>query len=328
MTTDFHTLDRTAQAAHWEALAMKALVHFGLAGASLNLLTDANNAVYRVDGGLERFMLRLHRPAHRSRTEIESERAWLSALCRETDLCVPQPVGDIYEGRLAGVDVPVYAALFRWIDGEQRLPYDFTREQSEQIGAFIARLHNHSAGHTLPPGFTRPRRDWAGLFGNDDGTNDDFFTNEQQAIMAETGRQVRAVMDGVDTQPGHFGLIHADLIAKNLLWKSDLVCAIDFDDCGHGYYLYDLAPMLWMSRDEPGYADLRTGLWTGYTSVRPQPQAYLAMLEALVAARHVASCYWVAGNRHNPNLRDRAHEVIAYRINELRIFLERGALRP
>jgi Ser/Thr protein kinase RdoA (MazF antagonist) len=328
MTTDFHTLDRTAQATRWETLAQTALAHYGFTGASLTLLNDVNNAVYHVDAGTERFMLRLHRPAHRSLAEIESERTWLSALCRDTDLCVPQPEGDIYTGRLEGVEVPVYAALFHWIDGEQRLPYDFTREQIEQIGAFIARLHNHSAGFAPPAGFTRPRRDWVGLFGNDAAPNDDFFTDEQQAIMAETGRQVRAVMDALDAQPEQFGLIHADLIAKNLLWKHDGICAIDFDDCGPGYFLYDLAPMLWMSRDEPGYADLRTGLWTGYTSVRPQPQAHLAMLEALVAARHVASCYWVAGNRHNPNLRDRAHEVIAYRINELRIFLERGALRP
>ncbi|RMG86382.1 MAG: hypothetical protein D6712_07660, partial [Chloroflexi bacterium] len=127
-------------------------------------------------------------------------------------------------------------------------------------------------------------------------------------------------------QEDGFGLIHADCIAKNMLWQGDALCVIDFDDCAYGYYLYDLAPFLLNLSGEPHYEQAKAALWDGYTAVRPRPQHYREYLETFIAVRHVASCYWVAGNQDNPYVRGKATELIRLRVQELADFLRTGKL--
>ena len=113
---------------------------------------------------------------------------------------------------------------------------------------------------------------------------------------------------------------------KNIVFRGDTVCAIDFDDCSWGYYLYDLAPLMLQFKDEPRYHELRDALWAGYTARHFLPEAYRGYLESFVAARHMFSCWWVAGNLHNPRIRERAPELIRNRMAELRRFLETGSI--
>lgn len=330
-TADFYAQDTPAQVARLEALARRALAHFGLPATDLTLVNYTNNAMFRVGAGERTYALRVQRPAHRPRPYIESEIAWLRAIRCGTPLIVPAPAGDLYAGTLDGVEVPVYGVLFDWIDGQQPPPTALTAAHYTAIGAFMAALHDFSRAYTPPAGFDRPRRDWAGLVGGqsdyaETADEDQFITPEQHAILRDAGEHIRRVMDALDAQPGAFGLIHADLIVKNVVFTGEAVAVIDFDDCGWGYYLYDLAPMLWMSRGEPGYADLRKALWGGYTAGRGLPPEHEASLDALVAARHIASCRWVLGNRHHPALRGQAQAIITQRMHELARFLETGRL--
>jgi Ser/Thr protein kinase RdoA (MazF antagonist) len=52
-----------------------------------------------------------------------------------------------------------------------------------------------------------------------------------------------------------------------------LLCAkvIDFDDCGFGYWLYDIAVALWELRHRNDYGQFRATLIKGYTQHRPPP---------------------------------------------------------
>lgn len=325
------TTPSDTQSMRWLGLAQDALLHYGLAGAALTLLSTTNNAVYRVDAGASSYVLRLHRPDFRPLGWITSELAWLHAIRTKTHLSVPNPAGSIYTGRLDGQDSPTYCVLFDWIEGEQLSASALTDARVWAVGVFLGELHRFSAGYTPPAGFERPRRDWAGLLGGAsdyaiDPAEGAFLTEAQRVTLREAGEITRRVMDSLDAVPGSFGLIHADLIAKNVLFAGEGVAAIDFDDCGWGYFLYDLAPMLWMSRNEPGYDDLRKALWEGYLSVHPDQSSFEPSLDALIAARHVASCRWVIGNRHNPAIHDQAHAMIALRLKELQTFLQTGRL--
>jgi len=325
--SDFHTQDALVQAARLDVLARQALNAYGLADATFTLAAYTNNAVYRADAGDQYYALRIHRPGHRQLAWIESELQWLKFLSHETPLIVPHPVNDIYTGTLEGVERPVYCVLFDWIEGETGAARELTLGEIRAVGGFCDLLHHYSAKFIPAGDFERPRRDWVGLFGNESDYAHDSFNDEQQAIITETSQQVREVMNSLDNQPNNFGLIHADLIAKNLFFQEGQVGAIDFDDCGYGYFLYDLAPLLWFARTEPGYADLRKALWEGYTAVRPQPESHFALLETFVAARHVASCRWIIGNQEHPAIRGHVPEIIATRIDELRHFLKYGVMQ-
>jgi Ser/Thr protein kinase RdoA (MazF antagonist) len=121
-------------------------------------------------------------------------------------------------------------------------------------------------------------------------------------------------------------MIHGDFITKNTIFQGDQVCALDFEYCAFGYFLYDLAPALLGLSPLEHYAMLKDALWQGYTAYRPLPDRYRDYLETFVAGRHVASCRWIASNLDNPQIREHAPQILADRTDELRDFLRTGRL--
>lgn len=334
--TSFNALDYAEQLGRLTEAGRAALLHYDLARAELQPIVYVNNAVFQVsapDGS--QYVLRLHRPGHKPLASIQSELIWLRAIRQHTTLQIPQPVistaGDwLVDPLVAGLDQPLAAVLFRWIEGQAHSNEAIPLEAVRQAGELLARLHKFAAGFAPEAGFVRPRLDWEGLFGESSsyhpGEGAVIFTAEQRAIFAEVEARVRAVMDEIGESPDHFGLIHADFIAKNWLFNPAGAAALDFDDCAWGYYLYDLAPALLQFKYEARYADLRTALLQGYGAVSLLAEPDLKSLETLMAARHLASCRWLAGHLHHPRIRERAADLIAHRSGELANFLRTGTI--
>ena len=332
----FETLDYDGQLTRLTEAARAALPAYGLVDAQLQPVIYVNNATFRVEksDGLC-YALRIHRPGPKRTDWIQSELEWLRAIHQHTHLHtnVPVPTLDgslLTQTTLEGVDKPLTCTLFEWIDGQTLQWEQIDLEQIRKAGVFLGQLHEFSTGYNPPAHFVRPTLDWEGLFGENSpynpGEGAAIFTADQRAVFAQVDTRVGAVMDELGQGSDHFGLIHADFIAKNFLFRGDDLYAIDFDDCGWGYYLYDLAPLLTQTRGEPNFAAIYDAFWEGYTSVRHLPDSDRAYLETFIAARHLASCRWIAGNLHNPRIRERAPEIIAYRTAELRHFLETGAI--
>lgn len=313
-----------ARLAQLNPLAQRALTHFGLSDATLALVSYAHNAVYEVRQDDVHAVLRVYAP--RAKAEIDSELAWLKAIDTQTDLTITKPMCDLYTDALDGE--PVYAVLLQWVAGERIAPQDIQPHHAHATGKAIATLHNQSQAFTPPPGFTRPALDWSGLFGKRSPyyseTESELFTAEQRQTMQKVAEKMRDVMSAANG----YGMIHADLIAKNIVFvdeNGEQVALIDFDNCAYGYYLYDLAPFLWGLRDQPQYGAIKQALWDGYTTVRDADDD-AAHLEAFVAARHVASCRWVAASTHLPSIRDRAPQIIAERVREMENYLTTGMM--
>ena len=100
-------------------------------------------------------------------------------------------------------------------------------------------------------------------------------------------------MAELGSKPDVFGLIHADLHLENALFDGDAVRLIDFDDCGLGYWLYDLAVPLWEYRDRDDYPAIRAALLDGYGSRRALPD--VSLLDDFIATRHVSFGLWFVG---------------------------------
>ena len=96
------------------------------------------------------------------------------------------------------------------------------------------------------------------------------------------------VMESLDD----WGLIHADLHLGNALFHRGGVKLIDFDDCGYGHRLYDLAVAVWELRDEPDYPAFRDALLNGYWSHRDVDVTHL---DDFIAVRQVAFDLWFTG---------------------------------
>jgi Ser/Thr protein kinase RdoA (MazF antagonist) len=134
----------------------------------------------------------------------------------------------------------------------------------------MAQLHDHAAGWRPPPGFVRIRWDWETFFGDTMVYGGLSAADVWDLLPGDLRRQfdrVASRMEHVMTQLGcaadSTGLIHADLHPGNALFWHDEVRVIDFDDCGFGYWLYDIAVALWELRHRHDYGQFRDALING-----------------------------------------------------------------
>jgi Ser/Thr protein kinase RdoA (MazF antagonist) len=314
-------------------LGRAALAAYGLDGR-LTLQRHEHNTTFRVDAPGGPYLLRINRPGVHTSDTIGSELAWLGALRRDTDLGVPEPVA-ARDGSLMvvaaepGVPAKRFCVLLRWLDGrfvDRRLAPVHLR----RVGALAARLHEHAAHWTPPRGFLRPQVDTltsgakAGLVATtpvqagdrptrEDGDRalrlvDDLVSAPDAALFAAALEVVRGSTRALAEEPDAVGLIHGDLHYENVLFRGGEARAIDFDDCGWGLELYDLAVTLSELEGRPRYGELREALLDGYARIRRLPDDHVTHLAALALLRRLQLLVWILESRAHPAFRDRWQE--------------------
>jgi Ser/Thr protein kinase RdoA (MazF antagonist) len=315
--TTFETLNGRGQLGRLRALAERALTAYGIRPARIVPLAHAENSTFRVEtSGGGRFVLRIQRvtgtPFHppRGLPEVGSELMWLSALRRETNLAVPEPMPTTGGSLLTvtasdGVPAPRICVLFRWTPG-RFLDAGLTPKHLERVGGFIARLHDHAVRFAPPPGFERWQieaiSDEAGAYIADTvaelGGPRSAATVERLLALAQ--RSQRQLGTGSDV----FGLIHSDLHQQNYLFHRGEVGAIDFDDCGWGHFVYDLAVASSELRHRRDHADLLAAMLRGYRGVRALPAEHERHIDVFVGVRALKLTLWMHEQRDHPGFAD------------------------
>jgi Ser/Thr protein kinase RdoA (MazF antagonist) len=329
---DWDSLSRRAQLSRLRRLGCTALAAFDIEDPGMTLLRHEANTTFRVETAGGPYVLRINRPQVHTAETIESEMAWLSALRRETDLDVPEPVRSpdgsfVIVASDAGVPVPHACVLMRWLEGrfsDRRLAPVHLR----RLGILEARLHEHADRWIPPPGFLRPRVDTlsdagkiasvtgsaeAALAGDHPTTEDadrglqlveELVSADAAALFGEALEVVWATTRKLADTPGSLGLIHGDLHYENFLFHHGAARAIDFDDCGWGFHLYDLAVTLWELEQRPHYDDLRDALLSAYSQHRLLPDDHAAHLRALFVLRRMQMLMWALESRGHAAFRD------------------------
>jgi Ser/Thr protein kinase RdoA (MazF antagonist) len=294
-----------------ESLAHEALRGYGVgADAEVTLVSLSENAVFAVDDPVTgtRSALRLHRPGYHSRRAIESELAWITAVRSDRVVATPA-VLPARDGALVTA-VPVgdgghrFAVRFAWVPGVEpagtRLLEDF-----RTLGATAAGLHAHALRWRRPPWFTRLTWDHAHSVGPSghwgrwqDGVG---VGAEERAVLARVeallGRRLAAFGAG----PERFGLVHADMRLANLLVDDEAgMTLLDFDDCGFGWYLYDLGAALSFVEDDPQVPELVDAWVEGYRTVGDLSGEEVAELPTFVLLRRLLLVAWVGSHQEAP----------------------------
>lgn len=274
------------------AIVEQALDLWGLHGATYSLVAARENAVFKITTGTDNYALRLHRAGYRTDAELRSELHWMHAVA-EGGIKVPAPIPAPSRALLHVID-GVQVDVLTWLSGstmDQALNGHPNRaDLFERLGKDMARLHTISDALPLPDGFTRCSWDRDGLLGDAPlwdrfWDNPDLSPHEQTLFL--TLRQKADTELATLEATLDYGLIHADLVAANVMVDGDAVKMIDFDDGGFGFRLFDIATALLKHLDAPDYPALRAALIKGYTSERAIDLAALDLFMMLRAATYV-----------------------------------------
>lgn len=274
-------------------LLRRALPVYGLAeDTALTLLNRSENETWRA-GDL---VLRLHRQGYHTRPEIASELAWLSALQDLPGLHAVRPIPGA-QGLVTELH-DRFIVAFAPIAGQELQPGDDLARWFAPLGEITARLHLHAREWTPPPGFSRKRWDVETILGPHPHWG--HWRQAQgldapgETLLARATDALSMKLHAYGTGPETFGLIHADLRLANLMVDCDRLTAIDFDDCGFGWWAYDLAAALSFIETDPRLPDLITRWCEGYTRITPLRPEDRAMIPSLVFLRRVLLTAWLS----------------------------------
>jgi len=289
-----------------DGLARRAVVRFGWSSsAQVELLNLSENATYLVgDDEGRRAVLRVHRLGYHTRTEIESELAWMEALRIDAGVRTPRVLAAPDGSRLISLPDPSgdeerFCVMLEFLAGRQPVENDLG--SLERLGEITAVMHGHTEAWAPPAGFRRFHWDYEAAFGASarwgrwqDGAG---VGLEEAAVLTRLDEVLRSRLDAFGKAPERYGLVHADTRLANLLVDDEGgVSLIDFDDCGFGWRLYDLATAFSFFEHEPQVPELIDAWLTGYRRVRPLGAAEEAQVWTFILFRRLLLVAWIGSH--------------------------------
>ncbi|MEQ6899998.1 phosphotransferase [Nocardioides sp. YIM 152588] len=317
------------------AAARRALAHYDIGEpAELRLISLSENGTYLVRHGSAgaapgTLVLRVHRPGYQTRTSIHSELAWMDRLREDAGITTPEVVPtasgdrvvDLGEGESARFVVAF--TLVDGVTGEEAAD----RLSMTELGRITAGMHRHVASWTAPEEFDRFSWDVEECLGTAArwGTYADgpgVAPADLPALGAAAAR-VRERLAAYGRAADRYGLIHADLRLANLMIDpASALTVIDFDDCGYGWFVYDLAAAISWLEHEPDTAAAVAAWLDGYQQVRPLSAEDLAMIPTFVMLRRLMLTAWLGTHPDSPPAQEWGVEYGAGTVDLARAYLD------
>ena len=229
----------------------QALTLYGQESARWILLRQGDNTVYQVDTAQgQQLTLRLHTAARHSLPSLTSELDWLDGLGQHLPGIVPRPQPSLEGPWVVRVDgdsaQPLWCSLLSWVEGAS-LPEgtEFTSEQAAQAGTLLAQVHVWAEQFPFPEGFERPTYDlayflacWTDLRRSLEPKH---LSAERASLFQANLTEIASSLGDLKDLPGGQGLIHADCHPGNFVQQEQGLGLLDWDRCGWGPFLLDLA---------------------------------------------------------------------------------------
>lgn len=284
----------------------------------VSLLKFSENLTYLAeDGRNKKYVFRLHKPGYHTREELEGELIWLDMLKKDSGLkiagVIPGRDGEfIQELCFEDSGLKCYCSLLefmpgntlRGMQGEELLYY------MERIGEIAAILHNHVIAWPASAKLKRFCWDYEDLMGVDSrwGHFNEMKTLSpyQSEMYTGVSELIRFRLDRYGKSKDRYGLIHSDLNINNILVEKGSISVLDFDDCGFGWFLYDLSTSVleYFEDSEAGSLNRLIRAWLkGYEKQRKLTAADYEEIDTFVIFRKIVRVGWIATHITNDTVK-------------------------
>ena len=184
-----------------------------------------------------------------------------------------------------------------------------------EVGRLAAQLHNHAARWQPPQGFVRHAWDTDGLTGEAPlwGRFWEYpgLDKAQKRLIEQARHAARDDLMEIDGASQGYGLIHADFNFDNILLHDGRVTAIDFDDCGFGWHLFDLATISILFLGT-GLSDIvRRAVIDGYRRERPLADETLRRMPLFYLLRAFTYLGWIHTRSETRTAQEIAPGIVA-----------------
>lgn len=292
--------------AEYTRFARAALSRYGYDHSTpLRLISVSENGTFLLGSDDERVVMRVHRSDYHSARSVASELDWMAQIAADTTIATPSVIPALDGSRVIEVAVDGVSRLvdlFTFVPGDTADDRDGAVAFAE-LGAITARLHKHARGWRIPAGFTRFRWDLDAAFGTDarwgDWRDCPGLTAADAEVIESAVEVLTERLHAFGETSDRFGLIHADLRMSNVMVSEDGLTIIDFDDCGFGWFLCDLAAVVSWIEGTARAEEIVEEWLTGYEAVRPLSDAELDMVPSFVLLRRLMLTSWIGSHPHS-----------------------------
>lgn len=241
------------------------------------------------------FALKVYRTNWRTDEAILEELAAIRHMaCRGVDVALPRPRNDgKWITQIPAPEGPRKAMLFDWAAGRAPLYNDI--DHARRYGDLVGRLHE--AGEDLPLSAARPRLDADYLLEvplvriRTRLKRFPSIARELDALAERTRVRIREVFPKLND----WGFCHGDIWANNARIDGERLVLFDFDLCGSGSTLFDLATYRWDARCKGFETPAWPAFLEGYLHIRPEAEASLEHLGLFMILRHLWTAAFFVG---------------------------------
>lgn len=315
-TVEFNQASYLSQVRRLRTLAQEILEKYPIKVKTLIFIKHGANAIFRVIDQKQRsYLLRINPHGYHTKRAINEEIQWLNYLSQTSKIKVPKPFpnltgGFITIGMHEKLDAPRFAQVFEWIPGYFKRK-SINAKYAHALGETIAKLQINGKGVKIKH---RQYWDTEGLVGSQKAMfhnveNLSGVTKIQQSTITTARRFAYSTLNQFEKRHPHkLGLIHGDLHPNNFIYHCKNCAAIDFDDCGIGFYGYDLAVALFAFEhfseldQNFDYNSLRAALLKGYAKHMPFDDEDADIAQVFLLARKLTILGWLESRKENPRL--------------------------
>lgn len=167
------------------------------------------------------------------------------------------------------------------------------RKMYRTVGEIMAKIHVQAEHWKKPSFYNRIEWGFDGTFGKWNNfygatyRNIKWLSEKEIAVLDEVKEKIRERLALYGESKVHYGMIHSDLRTANLLKDGDTITVLDFDDCGMGFYMYDVAGAVALMEHRPDLGEIVDEILKGYEPIRPLTDADKNEIPTFILMRRI-----------------------------------------